>query len=148
MEAHAAGDVEIDIRVMDPVQPPQQRHLVEHHVLRVDRQIENEDRDDDGDPERRRQHVEQTPSLLRRQDSGAHRRNRQQEAEHECIDGDDAEVRRPALPARGRQPAARRVHLPQRHDRENAGEPAKAQTDLVGENKIRDNCKITHQLKT
>ena len=40
MEPQPRGDVEFQIRVMHPMQPPKQRHGMKHHMLAVDRQIE------------------------------------------------------------------------------------------------------------
>ena len=49
MEAHAGGDVDVEIGMMHPVQPPQHRHFVEDDVLQVDREIERQEADQRGD---------------------------------------------------------------------------------------------------
>ena len=54
VEAQPGGDVEVEIGVMHAVQPPQQRHGMEQHVLQVDGEVEQDDRDRDGDPGRQR----------------------------------------------------------------------------------------------
>lgn len=40
MEPQADCGVKIKIGVVHPVQPPEPRHRMEHHMLKVDRQIE------------------------------------------------------------------------------------------------------------
>ena len=44
MEAQPGRDVEFEVRMVHPVQPPEQRHRVEQHVLKIDREIEADDR--------------------------------------------------------------------------------------------------------
>ena len=43
VEAHAGRDVEVQVGVVDPVQPPQEGHGVEHDVLEVDREVHGEE---------------------------------------------------------------------------------------------------------
>ena len=49
MEAHAGGDVDIEVGVVHAVQPPQHRHLVKDDMLQVDREIERQEADQCGD---------------------------------------------------------------------------------------------------
>ena len=39
-ETGAGGDVEFEVGVMHAVQAPERRHGMEHHVLKVDREVE------------------------------------------------------------------------------------------------------------
>ena len=39
MEARAGGDVEIQIRMVHAVEPPERRHRVKHDMLQVNHQI-------------------------------------------------------------------------------------------------------------
>ena len=43
MEAQARADVDVEIGVMHAVQPPQQRHAMEHDVLGIDDEIEDQE---------------------------------------------------------------------------------------------------------
>ena len=47
VEPHPGGDVEFEIGVMHAVKPPQQRYRVEEHVLEIDREVEDDDRQPD-----------------------------------------------------------------------------------------------------
>jgi len=50
VEAHARRRVEVEVGMMDHVQPPQQRHGVEHHVLEIDDEVQGHDREGHGQP--------------------------------------------------------------------------------------------------
>ena len=76
MEARAGGDVEIEIGVMHPVQAPQRRHGMEHHVLQPDEKIQNHDRGKHGQPVRDLDVIEQAPAMFIRNSGHAHRGSR------------------------------------------------------------------------
>ena len=71
MEAHAGGDVDIEIGMVHPVQPPQHRHFVEDDVLRVDDEIERQEADQRGDREPQLEIVDQAPAVAGRRYSAA-----------------------------------------------------------------------------
>ena len=52
MKAHAGGDIDIEIGMMHAVQPPQPRHVVEDIMLGIDHEIEDQEAENGGKPER------------------------------------------------------------------------------------------------
>lgn len=54
MKAHARGHVEIQIRVVHAMEPPERRNGMQQHVLQIDRQIEGRHREQDHEPARER----------------------------------------------------------------------------------------------
>lgn len=48
MEPGAAGHVDVQVRVMEPVKPPEEADLVKEEVLEVNRQVQNDDTDNAG----------------------------------------------------------------------------------------------------
>ena len=103
VEAHAGGDVDVEIGMMHAVQPPQHRHLVEHNVLSIDDEIEDQKAQHRGERGRQPGEMEQPPSALGREQRRAHRRGRNEDAHREHIDDEDAEIVRSSA-ARGRPP--------------------------------------------
>ena len=65
MEARARGHVDVHVRVMHHVKAPQRRDRVKHHMLQVDHQIENDHGEQDFEPGRPVQAVEQAVSKVR-----------------------------------------------------------------------------------
>ena len=122
MKACAGGDVKIEIGVMHAVQPPQRRHRVEHYMLQVDREIEDHDGRDDGDPERHIEIVERTPATLLGQHGEARRRYGQEHTHEHAIEENDAEITRPAAQFGYGQPAAGEREFCSCHDRQHAEE--------------------------
>ncbi len=41
MKPDSGGDIEVEVGMVDPVKPPEQRDEMEHGVLKVDDEIEN-----------------------------------------------------------------------------------------------------------
>jgi hypothetical protein len=70
--------IELYIRVMNAMQTPQCRHGVKYHVLEVDRQIEQHQRKEHGEPSRQGQIVEQSPTVSLAGDGHGDRRPRHQ----------------------------------------------------------------------
>ena len=64
MEAHAGGDIEVEIGVVHAVQPPERGHRVEQHVLKVDGKIEHDHCGDDAEPYGHIQDVKESPAVL------------------------------------------------------------------------------------
>ncbi len=95
-------------------------------MLQVDREIEGEDRQGDGQPVRQVEIVQQAPAPLLTQNREADGRSRQQEAQQGGVQGDDAEVGRPARPTRKLPPATRRHRLPSGDDEEDTEEKGDA----------------------
>ena len=50
MEAHAGRHIDIEVGVMHAVQPPQHRDMVKNKMLRVDRQIQNQEAENGREP--------------------------------------------------------------------------------------------------
>ena len=100
VEARARGHVELQVRVMHAVQPPQRGDRVEKHVLQVDGEIEGDHGQRHADPYRQRERVEQAPSLRLGDQGEADGGRRKQQANQNRIEHDNADVARPARPAR------------------------------------------------
>ena len=105
---------------MHPVQPPEPRHRVEHHMLEVDRQIEQQYRDHDGQPDRHVDVVEQTPATILSHDSQPDGEDRKGQSQDHRIDHHQREVIRPADDPRYLSPTPWCRHLPHRHRHQNA----------------------------
>ena len=52
VEAQPGGDVDFEIGMMHPMQPPERRHRMEQHVLEIDGEVEDNDRQHHADPAR------------------------------------------------------------------------------------------------
>ena len=134
----ACGDVEIEIRVMHAMEAPQHRHGVDHDVLEVDDEIEDDDRDYHLQPERQRDHVEHAPAAFFRGSDGERDRNHGDEQPHgQRVEDDDADIAVPAQPAGLAQRPARRGQLPQRHHGEDADEETEPDRGLVRADELR-----------
>ena len=131
MEANAGGDVDVEIGMMHAVQPPQHRHLVEDNVLSIDDEIEDQKAQHRGKRERQCGEMEESPSAPGREQRGAYRRGRNEDAHREHIDDENAEIVRPARRAADRPRAARGQELPPGHDREDEGKAAYANQELA-----------------
>ena len=126
MKPHAGGDVDIEVGMMHPVQPPQHRNLVEDDVLEIDDEIERQEPDQRRDREPQVQIIDQPPAVARREQGRADRRRRNQRAHGQDVDNQDAEIVGPPPAAADREPAPRRENLPQRKGCEEQAECAQA----------------------
>ena len=122
MEAPAGGDVDVEIGVVHAVQPPQHRHFVEQDVLGIDDEIERQEAQQRRDREPQAQEMEEPPSAAGREQRGADRGGRNEDAHGEHVDEEDAEIVRPAQPPADGERPARGGDLPQRHGGEDEGE--------------------------
>ena len=96
MEAHAGGDVEPLVGVMQPVQRPAPGQDVKSAVLPIDRKVEQQDGKDHFQPERHNHQVEQPGALpLRPQRRRCRCRNREQPDQRHIGEAED-DVDRPA----------------------------------------------------
>ena len=95
MEPQPRRDVELQIRVMHPMQPPKERHGMEHHVLAVDRQIEQKHCPGDCEPGGERDNVEEAPAFGLSQEGHPHPRNREHQAHNKRVQYQETEVIRP-----------------------------------------------------
>ncbi len=131
VEARPGGHVVIQVRVMHPVQAPQDRHRVHHDVLQPDDEIHGDHRDRNGKPERDLEVIEQPPALRGREGRDAHRRRGEQQPQQDCVQGYQPQVVHPAYGLGDRQRPARGQHFPQRHDGEDAEKETEADGGLV-----------------
>ena len=131
VKAGAGGDVEIEIGVVHPVQPPERGHRVEHDVLEIDREVEEDDRQRHGEAIGDRGNIEQTPAPLSRQKRHTYGRRWRQDAQENRIKGDNAQIARPSDPPGDRTAPTGHQNLPQRHDRENPKKEAESDRRFV-----------------
>ena len=61
MKATARGHVEVEIRMVHAMHAPQCRDRMKHHMLQIDRQIQNEEPDDDRGEVRKVDIMQQSP---------------------------------------------------------------------------------------
>ena len=62
VEAQSGGHIDIQIGMVDHVQPPEQRNRVKDHVLEIDGQVQQDDRSQHGQPLRYCKNMEQAPA--------------------------------------------------------------------------------------
>ena len=105
MEADAGGRVEVEVGVVDHVQPPQQRHGVEHHVLKVDDKVQCHDREGHGEPGRYADVIEEPPAPAFGEQGQTDHPEGCEEARGQRVKGDQTQV---AEPAPGRPTVSRR----------------------------------------
>ena len=127
----ACCDVEIQIGVVHAVQPPEGGHGVEHDVLEVDGEVEDQHRQQDRQPIRRRQTIQQPPAPLFGNERQTHSGRGDHEAQENRVKGDNTQIARPSDPARDRAPPAGHQNLPQRHEREHPKKEAEADSRFV-----------------
>ena len=127
MKTKSRRHVEAEIGMVHAMQPPKGRYRMKQNVLKIDRKVECNDRYEDCHPIRRLEDVEQSPTVLFRQQGQTDRSNRIGHAHEDCIDHDDAQVVRPADHAGDLDPSARGRHLPYGHDGKHAQKCGKAQ---------------------
>ena len=96
VKAQPRGDVDVEIGVVHAVEAPEEREHVEHHVLEVDDQIEEQDADQDRRPEGHRQMVQGPPPAGGGEQGETDGEDGVQEARHTRIDQGYGEVDPPA----------------------------------------------------
>ena len=124
MKAEACGDVEIEVRVMHAVQPPQCRDHMEQDMLHVYCEIEHDHGYENGEPHRQRNGVQQPEARILGVDRNADHAGRRHQTEQQCIGGDDGEIVRPSYHAAKRSCPARAYGFPKAHDDEDREEKA------------------------
>ena len=132
VEARPGGQVVVQVRVVDPVQPPQGGHRVDHDVLEPDDQVQGDHRQEDRQPGREGDLIEQPPALgggRRRQPHGG---DREEQPQQDGVEHHQPQVAAPAQGLGDGQGPPRGAPLPQGHDGEDAKEGAEADDRLVG----------------
>jgi len=110
--------------VMHPVQPPKHGHGVKENVLQVDREVEQNDGRDHGDPGRQCDQMEEAPSAGVGDERKSDRGRRKDEAYQQRIECHDPEIAWPAnVTTDGLRPS-RIGHFPDRHGKEDAAKSA------------------------
>src|SRR4051794_35039078 len=122
---------------MHAVEPPEQRHAVEDHVLEVNGEIEHHDRGRDLEPARQGEVVEQADAAGLAPERDADRHGREEQAQHEGVEHHDADVVRPAPRAADLLRPARRKKAPQPGRREAPGKAGKPNQGLVRDDGLR-----------
>ena len=131
MEPEAGGNVELKIGMMHAMEAPERRHRMEHHMLEIDSEIQCQYRDDEGDPGRYVENVEQAPAAFLRQQCQPDRDDRKGQPHDQRVDDDNAEIAAPAEKPRNFPPAPRRRHLPERHHQQDTEKEGHADEWLV-----------------
>ena len=96
METGAAGDIQIQVRVVHAVQAPQERVVVKQEVLKIDDEIEEDETEDNGQPERRVDPMKKPPTSRFGDLRHGSREDRKQEPERSGIDNRQRDVNKPA----------------------------------------------------
>src|SRR5262245_38927472 len=130
MEARPGRYVDVEVRVVDPVEAPQRRHGVERHVLEVDREVQEDDRERDRDPARNRERVDEPPTAYLARDRHSDRRPWRDEPQDRDVDREETQVVGPARAAAEGGAPPRRGELPKRDREEHAEECAEADQRL------------------
>ena len=105
---------------------------MEHHVLKVDRQIEQQHRDDDRDPDRHIEIVEQAPATILGHDGQTDREDRERQPQDDCVDHHERKIIGPADHPRDIPSAPGGCHFPQRHRCQNTQKDDKTDGRLSG----------------
>ena len=101
--------------MVHPVQAPQGRDGVEHDMLQIDRQIEQQHGQDHSQPERSLDNVEQALAPLLGQDRQTDGQDWERQPEDRGIDHDKCQVVRPTDDTRNVTPPTRGGEFPKRH---------------------------------
>jgi hypothetical protein len=137
MKTQSGGDIEFKIRVMHPVHPPKERNDMEHHVLAIDRQIEQQHRRRDCDPGRDRNKVEQAPAPGLGKKRHPHPRKREQQPHNERVQYHETKIVRPTEPASDGLWPTRCQRLPQCHQHQHAKKAAQPYDRLCNDHSTR-----------
>ena len=136
VKTQAGGGVEVEIGMVHPVQPPEPGNGVEHDVLQVDREVEQQHRDQDRDPGGHVDDVEQAPALVLGRDGKADREDREGQPQDHCIKHHERQVVGPADDARDLPPPPGCGDFPDRHGRQHAQKRGKAYHRFGGEDNV------------
>jgi hypothetical protein len=99
---------------------------MEQHMLKIDREIEDDDRRRNFQPRPQRGPVEQAPPLGLGDKRHANGGGREKHPYRECVDYDDADIARPSLPPADRLRSPGGQQLPHGHDGKDTGERRQA----------------------
>ncbi len=136
MEADAGRHVEFQVGMVHPVQPPEERHGMEEHVLEIDREVERENGDGDGEPAGDREGVQKAPVMVGGKDRHAEGDDGEGDANQGGVEHDEGEVVRPAQEARDLAPAPGRGDLPEREREQEADEDGGADRQFEIEERV------------
>ena len=95
MKANARGQVIIEICVMHHVETPERGNRMEHDVLNIDDEIQEDDRNNDHRPIGEVQSVEYSPPFLVRPEGKLHRRDGKHDPQQNGADDHNPEVSEP-----------------------------------------------------
>ncbi len=126
VEADPRGEVEVEIGVVDHVQAPQRRQVVEEDVLHVDEEVEEHDADHDGCPVGDLKIVQQPPPFTAAQQGEARGENGEEETDDQGVQRHNPQVGEPPCRLGGRQGPSRRDPLQDGQDGEGPQEEGQA----------------------
>ena len=152
MKTCAGCDVDIDIRMMHPVQTPQGRYRVYHYVLQIDNEIHCDNGGRDGDSGGYFKIVKQAPAVLSRKGGHAHGRSREQKTHNKAVQEHQAEVVQPTHRPAQDPGAAWCDHFPHGHDSKRAEKETEPDGDFILQYKFADvhmkepqcRCRLSH----
>ena len=142
MEPRSRRHVEVEIGVVHSMEPPERRNRVEHHMLQVDREIEQHERDDEPGPAGKRKVVEEAPASGLGEDGETNRGDRKGEAQREGVEDDDAEIAGPTRPARDRASPSRRQCLQSGHAGERAAKERQPDRRFMRQEEVRHSIRL------
>jgi hypothetical protein len=138
MESQTRRHVEIRVRMVDAMDAPQHGHGVEDQMLRVDREVQDNDRAHDPDPRRERQRREQPPVVSLRRDRDSDLGARHDKHQQQVVERGKCQILRPSHDALETPVAPRSDRLPKRDRREYDYERGEAQRRFVGDKFLQD----------
>ena len=103
MKTHSGGHVHLEIGVVHPVEPPKHRDVVKEAVLQVNRQVEQEQREQQLEPHGQGEHVEESPASFLGKQGEAYGSSRGDDAAQHGVEHRHANVAWPA-PCPGNRP--------------------------------------------
>src|SRR5262245_18906404 len=133
MEARSRRHVDVQVRMMHAVEPPEGRDGMEQHVLEVDGKIQGRDGQRDAGPCRQIECMEQSPPSALGDQSKPDGGRLEDEADQNRIQDDYGDVAGPATTTPELLNTSRREHFPNRHRRKDSGKSDQADLEIVGE---------------
>lgn len=115
MKADSGGDIEVEVGVVNAVEPPEQGDEMEYGVLKVDDKIESCNPDEKFQPVREREVVKQPPTAILSQERHPHSLDREEDSQGKGVNQDQPEVAIPSKSLGGVQVTSGRKKLPGRH---------------------------------
>jgi hypothetical protein len=127
MKTNAGGDVDVEIGMVHPVQPPESGDIVENPVLQIDREVKKQEGHQKFEPAWPWHMLQHAPAFMLRQPRKSDRAGWRHDSRREVIKQHDAEIVRPATPTGNGPLPPGTPSFPKHHQKEHTGKGAEPQ---------------------